>query len=347
MADSAITTFDTSITTRGFTGHEQIDAVGLVHMNGRVYESTLGRFLSADPIVEAIDNLQTYNRYSYVRNNPVTLTDPSGFTADSDSDAGDGWGDANIDAALGWSSTSDAYNNNALGKALVSDDNNRSNTTTTDQKVKNTLGHKAAQKANEANFAAIDVNAQTGLIDPSKKPGVDEGVEVAALPLAPLAYWGGMTVLGILGIVTAHEVGQELQKAVDQDNSYNRDQQVNSEKAEEKTKTKDGAKTAASGAPGQDPDEKNKQPNKADENKAEHILGEKNVAKHKLESYLKSHNGNKVDAYNALRQATQRLADQGKITGQFQTNVTVNNFNITVRGNVISNQARIGTAFIP
>ncbi len=250
---------DSVITTRGFTGHEQIDAVGLVHMNGRVYEPTLGRFLSADPIVEAIDNLQTYNRYSYVRNNPVTLTDPSGFTADSDSDAGDGWGDANIDAALGWSSTSDAYNNNALGKALVSDDNNRSNTTTTDQKVKNTLGHKAAQKANEANFAAIDVNAQTGLIDPSKKPGVDEGVEVAALPLAPLAYWGGMAVFGILGIVTAHEIGQELQKAVDNP-SYHSDQteqnQVNSEKAEDKSTDKEGTENPSTDNDNQTEEEK-------------------------------------------------------------------------------------------
>ncbi|MEL6980730.1 MAG: RHS repeat-associated core domain-containing protein [Pseudomonadota bacterium] len=50
-------------TTRGFTGHEMIDSVGLVHMNGRVYDPTLGRFLSADPVVQESSNTQNYNRY--------------------------------------------------------------------------------------------------------------------------------------------------------------------------------------------------------------------------------------------------------------------------------------------
>ncbi len=65
---------------RGYTGHEMLDAVGLVHMNGRIYDSNIGRFLSADPIVQAPSDLQSYNRYAYVRNNPLTLTDPSGFS---------------------------------------------------------------------------------------------------------------------------------------------------------------------------------------------------------------------------------------------------------------------------
>ena len=66
-------------TTRGFTGHEQLDEVGLVHMNGRVYDPVLGRFISADPQVQFASNLQSYNRYSYVHNNPLSFTDPSGF----------------------------------------------------------------------------------------------------------------------------------------------------------------------------------------------------------------------------------------------------------------------------
>ena len=71
--------FDTSITTRGFTGHEEIDQVGLVHMNGRVYDPELGRFLSADPFVQDGSNAQSWNRYSYVLNNPLSMTDPTGF----------------------------------------------------------------------------------------------------------------------------------------------------------------------------------------------------------------------------------------------------------------------------
>ena len=42
------------------------------HMNGRIYDPLLGRFLSADLVVQAPANLQSYNRYSYVMNNPLT-----------------------------------------------------------------------------------------------------------------------------------------------------------------------------------------------------------------------------------------------------------------------------------
>jgi hypothetical protein len=47
-------------------------------MNGRVYDPALGRFLSADPIIGSPDLLQDYNRYAYVRNNPLRFTDPTG-----------------------------------------------------------------------------------------------------------------------------------------------------------------------------------------------------------------------------------------------------------------------------
>jgi RHS repeat-associated protein len=63
---------------RGFTGHEHLDSVGLIHMNGRVYEPIAGRFLSKDPIVH-VGLGQSPNSYSYVWNNPLTLIDPSGL----------------------------------------------------------------------------------------------------------------------------------------------------------------------------------------------------------------------------------------------------------------------------
>lgn len=67
-------------TPRGFTGHEMIDGTDIVHMNGRIYDSALGRFLQADPIIQEPNNPQNFNRYSYVLNNPLSLTDPSGFS---------------------------------------------------------------------------------------------------------------------------------------------------------------------------------------------------------------------------------------------------------------------------
>ncbi|WP_459778406.1 RHS repeat domain-containing protein, partial [Photobacterium sp. R1] len=66
------------LTNRGYTGHEQVDEFNLIHMNGRMYDATLGRFVSADSFIQAPNNSQSFNRYSYVLNNPMKYTDPSG-----------------------------------------------------------------------------------------------------------------------------------------------------------------------------------------------------------------------------------------------------------------------------
>jgi RHS repeat-associated protein len=70
------------ITREGFTGHEHLDSTGLVHMNGRVYDPQLGRFISADPYVDGPESTQGWNRYSYVHNRPLSFDDPSGFGVD-------------------------------------------------------------------------------------------------------------------------------------------------------------------------------------------------------------------------------------------------------------------------
>jgi len=66
---------------RGFTGHEHLAELGIIHMNGRLYDPVLGRFLQADPIIQAPHNAQSHNRYSYVMNNPLSFTDPTGFSS--------------------------------------------------------------------------------------------------------------------------------------------------------------------------------------------------------------------------------------------------------------------------
>ncbi|MCQ2335632.1 MAG: FG-GAP-like repeat-containing protein [Paludibacteraceae bacterium] len=63
---------------RGFTGHEHIDAFGLIDMGGRVYDPVLGMFLSVDPFIQAPDNWLNYNRYLYCLGNPLIYVDPSG-----------------------------------------------------------------------------------------------------------------------------------------------------------------------------------------------------------------------------------------------------------------------------
>jgi RHS repeat-associated protein len=51
----------------------------VIHMGGRTYNPVLGRFMQADPFIQSPTNLQSYNRYSYVLNNPMSYTDPSGY----------------------------------------------------------------------------------------------------------------------------------------------------------------------------------------------------------------------------------------------------------------------------
>jgi len=72
-------------TRRGYTGHEQLDNLLLVHMNGRVYDPAIGRFMSADPYVNGVNATQAWNRYGYVGNNPLAYTDPSGYFQRGDS----------------------------------------------------------------------------------------------------------------------------------------------------------------------------------------------------------------------------------------------------------------------
>jgi RHS repeat-associated protein len=68
-------------------GQRNTDLSGIVnppiHMNGRIYDPRLGRMLSPDPVTQAPENGQNYNRYSYAYNNPLKYTDPSGFVADA------------------------------------------------------------------------------------------------------------------------------------------------------------------------------------------------------------------------------------------------------------------------
>ncbi len=93
-----------SHTPRGFTGHEHLEGHDTIHMtwiagaipndrrsarraramdgpsSGRLYWPTGGRMVQADPVITDIYNPQNWNPYSYVLNNPLNLTDPSGYS---------------------------------------------------------------------------------------------------------------------------------------------------------------------------------------------------------------------------------------------------------------------------
>ena len=63
---------------KGFTGHEQLSSQGLVHMNARLYDPVLGRMLQSDTMIPDTRDPLAYNRYIYVKNNPLKYTDPTG-----------------------------------------------------------------------------------------------------------------------------------------------------------------------------------------------------------------------------------------------------------------------------
>ena len=71
-----------TVTDMGYTGHrhnnQAANDLGLIYMNARYYLPGLARFASPDTLVPDPANPQAFNRYTYVRNSPPNLTDPTG-----------------------------------------------------------------------------------------------------------------------------------------------------------------------------------------------------------------------------------------------------------------------------
>ncbi|MFF3598069.1 RHS repeat-associated core domain-containing protein [Kitasatospora indigofera] len=64
--------------TKGYIGGTKDDTTGLTNLGARQYDSTTGRFITPDPLLDAGDP-QQWNAYTYSNNNPVNLSDPSGL----------------------------------------------------------------------------------------------------------------------------------------------------------------------------------------------------------------------------------------------------------------------------
>ena len=62
-SDNSPDTLDGVVDNKGFTGHETLEKRDLVHMNGRVYDPLVARFLSADLFIQDPYNGQNYSRY--------------------------------------------------------------------------------------------------------------------------------------------------------------------------------------------------------------------------------------------------------------------------------------------
>jgi len=82
-------------------------------MNGRVYDPTTGRFLSADPNIFHPFETQNFNRYTYVMNNPLKYTDPSGFDLAGSGCGDDGEGNDSEDDSGGYGGTNTSSSTNS------------------------------------------------------------------------------------------------------------------------------------------------------------------------------------------------------------------------------------------
>jgi RHS repeat-associated protein len=92
---------------QGYTFQTQLGLwMGLNHMNGRAQDAITGRFMSADPHIPDPSDPQSYNRFSYAINNPLSRMDPTGFEDRPNRDGGgggDGEGDAGDGSSTGGS----------------------------------------------------------------------------------------------------------------------------------------------------------------------------------------------------------------------------------------------------
>jgi RHS repeat-associated protein len=78
-SNSIFNAYSSPAVSKGYTGHKMVNDMDIIHMNGRTYNVVLGRFMQADPHIQSPMNMQNYNRYSYVLNNPMSYSDPSGY----------------------------------------------------------------------------------------------------------------------------------------------------------------------------------------------------------------------------------------------------------------------------
>lgn len=92
-----------------FTGQEKDDLAKLYNYNARLYDMQLGRFITADWVIQSEGDPQSFNRFSYARNNPIRFTDPTGNRFSDFFEAFDIDGRDNSNSNQGSSSSSGAF----------------------------------------------------------------------------------------------------------------------------------------------------------------------------------------------------------------------------------------------
>jgi RHS repeat-associated protein len=176
LSDRANGTLNLADTIHGFTSHTHEDDVALVHMNGRVFDPNLGRFLTVDPMVKP-GTSQGLNPYSYIRNSPMSGTDPTGYDATT-SDEAVSWNSVcaraigscgqvyGTDAQAGLAAASQSNSGSSQGggpqaRTQKQNDPVNAGNTTTEQPLVQGHGADAGTKDNPEKLPNIEVRAYT------------------------------------------------------------------------------------------------------------------------------------------------------------------------------------------
>lgn len=132
-------------TRRGFTDHEHLDEVEIIHMNGRVYDYNVGRFLSVDPFVHG--GSQGINPYSYIMNNPLAGTDPTGYKPETEV------------------KTKKHYAKAKTGTRIRKKSGETKTTTVTDSGTGEILSKSVVSTTTDGNYSGSNVNYSNGNVD--------------------------------------------------------------------------------------------------------------------------------------------------------------------------------------
>jgi RHS repeat-associated protein len=108
-----------TITDRSFTGQKENMEIGLLYYNARYYVPSIGRFASADTLIPNPTNPQSFNRYSYVDNQPMNYTDPTGHCKNG---RGVGIGTCQVDGGPGFADGSLIPLGDNVPQVLTSDE---------------------------------------------------------------------------------------------------------------------------------------------------------------------------------------------------------------------------------
>lgn len=137
-------------------------------MNGRAYDYNLGRFLSVDPFVQSPGNSQSMNPYSYIMNNPLAGTDPSGYMIEDDSCGLDKFscGNNNI-KTYHWTDYFKRFKLNASEDSGA--ENSNSSQTDINQETESLMGQESLYRHPNGDLLAPDSYARENF-----KIGVDE-----------------------------------------------------------------------------------------------------------------------------------------------------------------------------